>query len=857
MISADKQRSAPFRGERLHLGAGTLLFLALMFGGGGAEAPLLNGLLDAGGALLFCATVASHFTGRRLPSVACAPLVLLVAILALIAAQLVPLPPSWWDSLPGREAAVAAYRATGTNVAAHPLSLDPEATRRFATALLLPAGLLFATLHVPSSGRVVLLWIIVVGALISVVLAAMQLAFGLPEGLFPYGSPGGAVSTGLFANPNHQAQLMLAALVGSGLLILVRSLRRVGRRGPAFDLTWLLFPIFIAGAVLTQSRAGIILLVPAGLAAVLIAVGGKGIGRIFGGSFVALTALALIALTIPGGLGRAMDLQMELSAGGRISNFPDILFTLQQFWPWGAGFGTFVPVFKANENLDLMSQAYLNHAHNDLLELLIEGGFPIAVLVAGGFVAAAVRLWRLLRSEHSADLPVALAGFTIVAIAMVHSLVDYPLRMHAIASVAAVALGFFLSPTARRPERQGDRKAADPGLMPKVAWTVVPLIGLLLGIETIRMGLGQSAVRAEDGALAASVRPENGWGLALLAESQLDKGHASEAAGTARAAIERTPLAVVALRTLGRAQEKLEGPGAGDQAWRAASLLGWRDRQVQVWAALRALSEGQADIFAMRADALMRIGDPDELMTRFIRQAVVQPAIRQAFVARLAFDPPWRVRFFQAETPPSGAALQGVVTVLKDLGRTQTPPSRQELRDAIQGLIAAGRYSDAIALDRRFVRRSPDPDSLLDDGGFELRSSDYQAHATPFDWTIDPRSAEVAWSEGQRRIAVFATGSPDPAVRRFLALPAGRYRLQFAIRGPPDAGSSLRFAAVCTTAGGIVGSSPQSALPSEDWQTAAFDFDIPAGCGLLELDLRRLRPGSADALIDDVRLERL
>jgi O-antigen ligase len=857
MVSDDYPRSAPFRGEWLLLGAAALLLLALMFGGGGAEAPLLNGLLEAGGALLLCATIARHFTGRPLPSAAWVPVVFLVATLIIIAAQLVPLPLSWWGRLPGRDAAVAAYQATGKTVGGHPLSLDPEATRRFATAILLPAALLLATLRASSDGRVVLLWIIVVGALISVVLAATQLAFGLPEGLFPYGSPGAAVPTGLFANPNHQAQLILGALVAAGLLIRLRGPARDRRRRPRLDLAWLLIPVFVAGAVMTQSRAGIILLVPASLASVLTAVSAKGLPRIFAMLLVALATLALMVLAIPGGLGRAMDLQIELSAGGRITNFPDVIFTLQQFWPWGSGFGTFVPVFKANENLDLMSQAYLNHAHNDLLELLIEGGLPIAALVAGGFVAAAVRLWRLLRSGDSADLPAALAGFTIVAIAIAHSLVDYPLRMHAIASVAAVALGFFVSPTARRPERQGRLKPADPGLMPKVAWTVLPLIGLLLGIQTVRMGLGQSAVRAEDGALAASVRPQNGWGLALLAERQLDTGHASEAARTARAAIERTPLAIVALRTLGRAEEKLEGSGAGDQAWRAASLLGWRDRQVQVWAALRALSEGQADIFAMRADALMRIGDPDELMTRFIRQAVVQPTIRQAFVARLTFEPPWRVRFFQAERPPSGAALQGVVTVLRDLGRTQTPPSRQELRDAIQGLITDGRYSEAIALDRRFVRRSPDPDSLLDDGGFELRSSDYQAHATPFDWTIDPRSAEVAWSEGQRRIAVFATGSPDPAVRRFLALPAGHYRLQFAIRGPPDAGSSLRFAAVCTAAGGMVGSSPQSALPSEDWQTAAFDFDVPARCGLLELDLRRLRTGSADALIDDVRLERL
>jgi hypothetical protein len=254
---------------------------------------------------------------------------------------------------------------------------------------------------------------------------------------------------------------------------------------------------------------------------------------------------------------------------------------------------------------------------------------------------------------------------------------------------------------------------------------------------------------------------------------------------------------------------------------------------------------------------LLRTGDPDELMTRFVREAVVQPRIRRAFIARLTTNPPWRVRFFQAEKPPTGQALDGVVAVLEDLAQTDAPPTRQELRDAILGLIAAGRPDEAVALDRRFIRRNPDPGSLLDDGGFELDDSDYQARATPFDWAIDPRSAEVDRSGGQRRIAVSATGSPDPALQRFVALPTGRYRLQFAVSGPPDTGPSLRFAAECTGSGGMLGNSPQTSLASENWQTRGFDFNVPAGCGLLKLTLGRVRPGSSVALIDDIRLLRI
>src|SRR6476646_928954 len=219
MDLAGEARLGPLRGDGLLLGAAALLFLSLILGGGGAEAPLLNGLLEAGGALLLCATVAGHLTGRPLPSSASIPVALLVALLLLVAAQLVPLPPAWWSELPGREAATAAYRLTGDAAAWRPLSLDPEATRRFASSLLLPAGLFLAALRANRAGLMTMVRIIIAGALISALLAAVQLAFGLPEDLYPYGSPGAGVPTGLFANPNHQAQLMLAGLVASGLLI--------------------------------------------------------------------------------------------------------------------------------------------------------------------------------------------------------------------------------------------------------------------------------------------------------------------------------------------------------------------------------------------------------------------------------------------------------------------------------------------------------------------------------------------------------------------------------------------------------------------------------------------------------------
>ena len=385
-------------------------------------------------------------------------------------------------------------------------------------------------------------------------------------------------------------------------------------------------------------------------------------------------------------------------------------------------------------------------------------------------------------------------------------------------------------------------------------YLVLMLVGLAAGFQSIRMGLAQSAVRSKDGGAAAAIRPQNGWGLALLAERQFEQGQTAAALATSRAAIDRSPLAVVAVRTLARSEDKLHGAGAGEAAWQAASLLGWRDKQVQVWAAFRALSNRQPDIFAMRADALLRTGDPDALMTRFVRQAVVEPNIRSAFIARLVTGPPWRTRFFQAEVPPSGRALRGVVAVLNDLKGTQAPPTRQELRDAIMGLILSRRYQEAVALDRRYVRRTLDPESLMDDGGFELRNSDYQLRATPFDWAIDPRGAAVEQVEDSSYIVIFAAGSPDPALRRYLALSPGPYHVKFVTSGPSDGAQTLQFAAACAASGATIGKSAQL-TSGEERNEQAFAFQVPADCGLVQLTLRRTQQGSSDALVDDIILQ--
>jgi len=459
--TAFRATSAIGQFDGLAIASAALLFLALMFGGGGADAPINAGVLAALASLLLTAHIAAHFADRPLPAQAIGPLWFLVAALALIGVQLIPLPPALWSQLPGRETAAAVSAVSGSPDGWRPLSLDPEATRRHAAALLLPAALLLAGLGSNYRGLILLARTIVAAALISALLGAVQVALDSPPALSPYGPPVRGVAVGVFTNSNHQAQLMLAALITTGLLIRIEApqLRiRTKRGGFVAHFGWLLFPIFIIVAVGADSRAALLLLLPAVAAAALIATKRKGTARLLLLLFVVLASIAAILVILPPDLVRSMQLQTMFTEV-RVVLLPDLLFTLGQYWPWGSGLGTFIPVFEANQNLNMLQPFRVNHAHNDPLELLIETGLAGALLLGAALTGICWRLVQLARRTGSSDPGPALAGFAILALMLVHSLVDYPLRQPALGAVAAIAVALLFSPAQQRPLDAGPTPA--------------------------------------------------------------------------------------------------------------------------------------------------------------------------------------------------------------------------------------------------------------------------------------------------------------------------------------------------------------------------------------------------------------
>ncbi|MEW5424321.1 O-antigen ligase family protein [Amorphus sp. 3PC139-8] len=141
--------------------------------------------------------------------------------------------------------------------------------------------------------------------------------------------------------------------------------------------------------------------------------------------------------------------------------------------PFGAGFGTFIPVYRWFEQPTDLSSTWANRAHNDYLELGLEGGLPALILI-GVFVwwygRTAYRLWRGDQDQRAQlDVNLARAASISIGLLLLHSFADYPMRTLAIQAVFALLCAFLVPPICRpdgtvlKRRRKKKRPRTSPG----------------------------------------------------------------------------------------------------------------------------------------------------------------------------------------------------------------------------------------------------------------------------------------------------------------------------------------------------------------------------------------------------------
>lgn len=421
------------------------LLVALLLGGA-TRREVVSSDIVALAALPLLAWTVWRMRDRPLPDAWRGPLWLIGGLVAVGLLQLLPLPAAIWTLLPGRGGVAADMASAGLSPGWQPLSLSPQATQHSLIALIPGIAMFAAALQLSARDRARLLWLLLAVGLVSVVIGLIQVLQGEHSPLRFYAVTNPTPAVGFFANRNHLASMLVAGMAVAAALAVDAAVTRPlprWRLGAALALLLVL----LVGDGLTQSRSGLLLLAPLSLGITALA-WRAGLHRkltrttLIG---VGLAALTLVALTLFAFHGAAERLTGGFSDELRFQAFGVILKAIGDYMPFGSGFGSFVPVYKLLETPAVMQNTYVNHAHDDWLEIVLEGGLPVVALLVGFLIwwgRAGLALWRKAGGRDT----LVRGAWLVTAVLLIHAFLDYPLRTPAMMSVFALACAMLVPP---------------------------------------------------------------------------------------------------------------------------------------------------------------------------------------------------------------------------------------------------------------------------------------------------------------------------------------------------------------------------------------------------------------------------
>jgi len=285
-------------------------------------------------------------------------------------------------------------------------------------------------------------------AAVSVVLGLLQLVNGEHSPFYLYTSTNRGQPVGFFANSNHLATLVLTAMPFLAALVATARARDDRVEGWAADTILLgaLAVILLLGVVVDGSIAGLGLLLPTLVGCYLLIRRGRD-GRLLligaGGTLLLVAVFVIAAFNSPILSGYA---QTSFGAGStsRLGFYQHTIVAIGSYFPFGTGLGSFVSVFPAFENPQQVDAIFVNHAHNDYLEVVLELGLAGLVLIVAFLAWWAWRALAIWRDPDSGLLP--RAASISSAMILAHSLVDYPARTAAILAVLTACCAIMARP---------------------------------------------------------------------------------------------------------------------------------------------------------------------------------------------------------------------------------------------------------------------------------------------------------------------------------------------------------------------------------------------------------------------------
>lgn len=238
----------------------------------------------------------------------------------------------------------------------------------------------------------------------------------LTAGLIQYSYSGRAIVTdlfsydlkaGFFVNVNHYSSLIFTSIPIAVVYFIETN------RLPVLAL-------YLVAALLILLAAGSTAGVLIGLAITILSLiqlfqrNRAGILSVLGGTVI----LGIYSI----GVWARLQVETLQLGYGRLEFARTTLDGIRDNIPFGIGYGNFVIGYPSYEKSEMIFRTYVNHAHNEYLELIFEGGMIAAVLIV---VFVFLFVWRMLQTIQ---WPLHKAATLSILFILVHCVVDYPLR---------------------------------------------------------------------------------------------------------------------------------------------------------------------------------------------------------------------------------------------------------------------------------------------------------------------------------------------------------------------------------------------------------------------------------------------
>lgn len=480
--------------------------------------PFFQWILYCGvGFLLVCWAVRALAEGRLLWK-SCPVVALFAALCSMTILQIVPLPIGWVqvlspNSVKLRQSVMPSAEEFGQSIeeSTATISVDPGATRRELMNLIAMLGL-FATIrtNLRDPGAFYrFAWLLAANGVMLALLGMGQIASS-PNNVIYWTVPTAGVVFGPFITRNFAAYyLNLCIGLTSGLLLGTRYFLAANRgnwremfRDPR--VLWLIsgLAIMFAGLIATLSRGGLIGLLIGGAMGLLLLLSRRD-------RSIPWLGLGLIVL-IAGGLlvwqgdGRVIDRwdhspESVVKGEERVGLWKRSLPLVLDYPLLGSGIGTFMYVEQTQRAPTDLFQRYNEHAHNDFLQLWIEGG--IVQLLLGVAIALILfqRGFRAFKLQGDTGLGRLALGALIAYFAIVvHSFVDFGLHIPAVAVLTTVVGALIMNLS-----ELTDRSQSTFLTQPTISWTAVGEAAALVAVATYLTIAGWKDQQAERYRIAA------------------------------------------------------------------------------------------------------------------------------------------------------------------------------------------------------------------------------------------------------------------------------------------------------------------------------------------------------------------